>query len=158
MKVNKLSDWVKEVKKRVQHAMIDVAEIVKSIEQDMIEDLVYDVYEPYEYQRRGNSNGGLQDKSMMISPIKQVGNHIILSVINTAKGQNEEDLYLAPLIEYGHNNGYGEYQYRFNRDNSSWKYLTSRAFTQATIDALRRSGIHVKTLKNGLIKLGLNVK
>lgn len=153
-----LNQLFKHVQKQLESAMNDeVADAVRHEQQKQIQKEVYDEYPyPYYYERRRFTDDGLQDIDVMVSEIKTTSNGVILSVVNLAKGQNQEHLYLAPLIEYGHSNGYGEYQYPYNRDSTAWKFLQPRPFTRATIEALERSGVHIRALKEGLKARGID--
>lgn len=157
---NNLNDLFKHLQKKVTDTMNDeVAYIVKFEEQRQIEDSVYSVYpQPYVYERRRFNDGGLQDIEMMVSTVSIQGNNVVLSVVNEARGKDQEDLYLAPLVEYGDNTGHGEYQYKYNRDMTSWQYLQSRPFTSNTIEALRRSGAHIKAFKDGMRSRGIRIE
>jgi len=161
-----LNELFKYINKNIKETLNDeVADSVRFEEQKQIEKVVYEPYQPNAYKRRRYSDDGLQDVDMMVAVVEQRGNEVILSVVNMAKGQDQEDLYIAPLIEYGDpsmsnvNHGqYGEYQYKYNRDRSSWRYLQSRPFTAETIAALKRSGVHIEAFKEGMMKRGIIVK
>lgn len=157
---NSLNELFAHIKQQLADTMNDeVAHVVKFEEQRQIERVVYDAYpEPYVYERRMYNDGGLQDIEMMVSEIQKTSDGVILSVVNMAKGQDQEDLYIAPLVEYGHNSGHGSYQYTYNRSHDSWRYLQSRPFTEATVEALSRSGKHVQALKEGMKKRGINIE
>lgn len=165
-KFNNLNELFEFIKDNMEDIMKnDVAEAVKDEEQRQISRVVYDVYtpnngEPYEYVRRKwkDNSGGLADREVIVATIGKTKDGVILSVINTARGSDQEDLYLAPLVEYGHDNGYGEYQYPYNRDNTAWKFLQSRPFTEETIKALKRSGLHVEVMKQELNRRGIKTK
>lgn len=155
-----INSLLKYIQKQMNATMKEeVAQEVKFEEQRQIQKIVYEAYpNPYAYDRRMYDDGGLQDLDMMVAVTEVRKNEVILSVVNMAKGQDEEDLYIAPLIEYGDGEGHGEYQYKFNRDHSSWRYLQSRPFTAETIDALRRSGKHIKAFKDGMRKRGIEIQ
>lgn len=154
---NNLKGLLKHVSKQVEASLKDeVADTVRFEEQKQIENVVYDSYPyPYVYERRRFNDGGLQDIDVMVAEIQRIPDGVVLSIVNLAKGQDQEDLYLAPLVEYGHDNGHGYYQYPYNQDDTAWKFLQSRPFTAATIEALQRSKKHVKSLKEGLKKRGI---
>lgn len=142
-----------------------VAPEVKHIQSIMIQEHVYDVYnviggnkqEPYVYERRGTS-GGLADTQNMIEEVDRIGNEVVLSVTNRTKGQDQTSLYIAPLVEYGDGAGYGEYQYKTNRDDTSYQYLQARPFTQKTVDRLRETNIHIDKLRDSLKSKGYKIK
>lgn len=151
-----LNDLFKYIEKNVTEIMEkDVAQAVKDEQQRQINDLVYEAYEPYVYQRRMWSNGGLGDEEVMVATIGKTADGVVLSVVNLARGSNQEHLYIAPLVEYGHDNGHGKYQHPYNRDNTAWKFLRSRPFTEATIDALKKSGLHIEVMKQELNRRGI---
>lgn len=154
-----LKSLFKYIEKMAEQTLVDeVADTVRFEEQRQIEDIVYKAYTPFEYERRRYENEGLQDPEMMIAEIGKTAEGVVLSVINIAKGQDQEDLYIAPLVEYGDNEGYGEYQYKYNRNQTSWKYRKSRPFTRATIEALKRSGKHVESFIEGMRARGINIE
>lgn len=156
-----LKSLFKHIEKNVAESMKDeVAETVKEVEQEAIENVVYDAYSgehPWVYERR-KDDGGLSDKENMHEVVTVVNGNVILSITNMTTGSQEPDLYIAPLVEFGDNAGYGEYQYKFNRDNTAYQYLQPRPFTEATIENLRESGVHVIALKDSLKRKGFKIE
>lgn len=153
-----LNSLFKYIEKNVVEIMkSEVSEAVKDEQQRQINEIVYKAYSPFVYERRNwyEGDGGLADREVMVAEVGKTKDGIVLSVINLAKGQDQEHLYIAPLVEYGHDNGHGEYQYPYNRDNTEWKFLQARPFTKETIDALKRSGLHVEVLKQELNRRGI---
>ena len=59
-----------------------VAPVIKNIEQDVTQEVVYDVYNPTVYERR-YENGGLKDKDNMIERVTSDGNSIRIISITT---------------------------------------------------------------------------
>jgi hypothetical protein len=154
-----ISSLLSHIQKQVNSTMKnEVASEVQFEEQRQIQKHVYESYDPFVYDRRGFSNGGLQDIDMIVAVTEIRKDSVVLSVVNMATGKDDENLYLAPLIEHGHDIGFGEYEYPYNRDHTAWKFLQSRPFTAETIEALKKSGKHVKALRDGLIRRGINVK
>lgn len=155
-KFKNLNQLFSHINKNIKEIMeTDIVEAVKDEQQRQIETEVYGKYEPFEYERR-RWNGGLQDRDNMVAtPIKKTKDGYIISVVNLTKGDGNESLYLAPLIEYGHGKGYGEYDYPYNRDNTAWKFLRARPFTQATVDALKKSGLLTEVMKQELNRRGI---
>jgi hypothetical protein len=142
----------------------EVAEMVKDVEYDTIQEEVYDKYHigedgqwtvPFEYERRG-AEGGLRDRENMISNVSDDGT--TLTVTNVTKGKTDPGLELAPLVEYGDDAGYGSYEGKRNRDETQDQYLSPRPFTQRTAEKIARENIHVKKLREGLKKRGLKVE
>lgn len=164
---NNFDDLMKFIKQEVADSMqTDVAEVVKQVEQEMIQIDVYDVYnivngvhqEPYVHVRR-KTYGGLQDTQNMKAEIVEVSNdNVVLSITNETRGDKQTSLYVAPLVEYGDMSGYGEYNYKTNRDGTAWQYLQARPFTADTIKELEASGKHVNALRESLIRKGFNVE
>ena len=90
-----------------------IAEEMKNIEQEVINEVVYDAYSPTYYERR-YEDGGLGDKENMEHDIEETANGFIISVKNTTKGNDEyseaegyTDGYIADIIEEGKGYGYG---------------------------------------------------
>lgn len=134
----------------------DVLPVVKKVEQDAIEKFVYDAYnpsstdgEPYVYERR-RSNGGLSDPNNMMARFYTVSGGYEMLVENTTTGQYDSNFEIAGLVEYGDNSGYGEYEYKTNRDGTAWQYLQGRGFTFQAASELSRTLEHVMKFKQGL--------
>ena len=90
-----------------------IAEEMKNIEQEIINEVVYDAYSPTYYERR-YEDGGLSDKENMEHDIEETANGFIISVKNITKGNDEyseaegyTDGYIADIIEEGKGYGYG---------------------------------------------------
>lgn len=153
MAFDNLGDLFKEITKQVKESLhTDVSEKVKEVEKRHVGSDVFNKYDPFVYERR--KKGGLDDVSNMVSDTEVIGDQIILSVVNNTRGSDEPDLYIAPLVEYGDNNGYGEYMYKFNRDHTEYKFLAPRPFTEETINELAITKEHEKVLKDSLKSKG----
>jgi hypothetical protein len=159
-----LTELNKYLQKQIKDALNnEVSEVVKSEEQKKVKTEVYDKYnvvkgeqkEPYKYKRRGSS-GGLSDKRNMKHKVKNVRNGAELSVENRTKGQ-DENIYIADLVEGGDGSFGLDYDYKSNRDGTANQYLQARPFQQRTVEALEQSGEHVEAMKKGLIRNGLDV-
>lgn len=141
----------------------EVAQTVKNIEQEKVITEVYDKYnitenglqEPYKYQRRG-WNGGLADQKNMTENVNETAGGVTLTVENITKGQQSGEE-IAGLIEFGDGNGYGEYDYKLNRDGTSWQYLRARPFTKTTEEELASTGEHIQVFKNGMKSKGIDI-
>lgn len=134
----------------------DVLDTVSEVQSKNVEKEVYESYDPYLYERRGRA-GGLADPSQNI-PLFTFGlNSINMFVKNTVKGK-DQDIYLAPLVEHGHNNGYGSYQYPFNRNNTAEQFLKPRPFISRSIEELKNTNEHIKSFKEGMNRKGYKFK
>jgi hypothetical protein len=159
-----LKDLEKFLNNKIKSAMQnEVAEKVRDVQQSKIDSEVYDAYqphtednEPYVYDRRRDDDG-LRDRENMVADVKDSGNGVELSVENVAKGK-DNDFQIAGLIEYGDGAGYGEYDYKYNRDGTAEQYLKERPFIEETRKSLRQTKQHVDALKNGLNRQGIDTK
>lgn len=133
---------------------------VRDTEVSAIEKEVYEVYDPQGYRRR-MASGGLSDpKNIVIEGGAATGGR--LSVVNVTP-QNPggckngkfvtTDKDLPSLVEYG--DGYQGYHYDFASDGA---YMGPRPFTETAAENLKKSGAHVKALKDGLRQQGVKVK
>lgn len=138
----------------------EVFEEVRDEEAATIEDEVYGVYTPKAYRRR-EGYGGLADQdNIVIEGGAATGGR--LSVVNVTppnpgsckNGRSvTTDKVLSSLVEYG--DGYHGYQYDFPSDGD---YMGPRPFTAKTVENLKKSGAHVKALKDGLKRQGIKVE
>lgn len=113
---------------------------------------VYSVYTPKEYVRRYSSEGLLSEDNVVID--NKRGNRI--EIWNkTKRNINYTNLYLAPVIEYGHkkaiSNGYQGYSY----PNPDYAYYYPRPFIKNTRNDLKMNKQHIKALKQSLKKFGI---
>jgi hypothetical protein len=161
-----LKDLEKFLNQKIKKAMEnEVAEKVRDIQQEKIDEEVYDVYnvvggshqEPYVYERRCDQ-GGLRDRRNMVADVKESNNGVELSVENITKAKDQSDINLVGLIEYGDDSQYGYYEYKTNRDGTSWQYRQPRPFLQETRNHLSKTGEHVEALKKGLKRQGIDVE
>ena len=90
-----------------------IAEEMKNIEQEVINEVVYDAYSPTYYERR-YEDGGLGDKENMKHDIEETANGFNITVKNITKGHDgyymadgHTDGYIADIIEEGKGYGYG---------------------------------------------------
>lgn len=161
---------IKELEKELMDCInialdTNVADMVRDVMTDHIARDVYDKYNPKAYQRRKNQSGndigspfddtnntGLLDPNNIISTIDGNGN---LAVQNVTLGsryyyENGEKKIsqnagepIAEVIETGEGYDIGHF---------------SRPFMQNTHDEIKEHNYHVEALKDGLRKLGLEVK
>lgn len=133
---------------------------VRDAEVSTIKKEVYEVYDPQRYRRR-MASGGLSDpKNIVIEGGAATGGK--LSVINVTPSnpggcKNRKfvttDKDLPSLVEYG--DGYQGYHYDFASDGA---YMGPRPFTETAAENLKKSGAHVKALKDGLRRQGIKVE
>lgn len=131
----------------------EVYDVVVNTESKMVHREVYAKYQPFIYDRRGDE-GGLSDPRNHIATFAYDSNEVRMFVQNTTTGKWNNQ-YIAGVIEYGHDNGYGEYDYPFNRDGTATRFLKPRPFIRKTKEELRSSSAHVKAFKDGLNKRGI---
>ena len=125
-----------------------IAEEMKNIEQEVIEDVVYNAYNPTYYERR--TIGGLGDKENMKETIMSKGNTLEIRVENITKGNSEysdaegyTDGYIDEIIETGQ--GYG-----YDLDN----YIGARPFTEITQNVIDYTDRIDKVIEEELRKKG----
>jgi hypothetical protein len=141
----------------------EVAQLVKNKEQEKVITEVYDKYkpsspnqEPWIYERRGTRDG-LADQKNMKHKVKSLGKGSLeLSVENKTKGKDDK-YQISDLIEYGDGYNGMEYDWKDNRDNTADQYLQARPFQEKTMESIEQSGEHIKAMKKGLIRQGLDV-
>lgn len=146
-----LKELEKELRKRIDVAMLtDVAQTVSEVMIDHIHRDVYDVYKPTIYSRRWD-NGGLADPDNIVSSIEgdtlivenyTLGNKYFNGMNNCISGNYNKPI--ASIIETGVGYDTG--------------FDMPRPFMKNTIYDLDTNKYHVIALKQGLNKLGLEVK
>ncbi|HEY8805730.1 MAG TPA: hypothetical protein VIM42_11625 [Clostridium sp.] len=153
---NSMQDLEAFILKKIQIAMVDTVAIeVKQLESQNVKETVYNVYSPKEYIRR-EDNGGLSDVGNMEHETFKAGNMVILNVENkTMSNPNynpngKSPFEITGLVEYGDNNGFGEYDYKSSSD-----YLDPRPFIEKTKQELN-NGLARTMLIKGLIKQGIS--
>jgi hypothetical protein len=114
---------------------------------------VYMVYKPKEYQRRLISGGLYDEKNIVIKPKR----NNTVEIFNKAKrNMNNTNLYLAPIIEFGHKkavaDGYKGYSYEYPH----LRYYHPRPFIENTRESLKENKQHVKAMKQNLKKYGID--
>lgn len=120
----------------------EVLDAVRKEEAKQVQSVVYDSYEPTEYERRDDMKKDVN----IIGTVNGTVLHVENITPPNSKGNPPPttDKDLAKVIETG----------------VGYDYFSpgARPFTQATVDALSASGAHVQALKNGLVKAGIRVK
>lgn len=138
----------------------EVFEEVRDEEVATIEDVVYGVYTPRIYRRRGEYGGLADPYNLEIQGgTAQAGRMAVINVTDPNPGGCTSDAQvttgknLPQLVEHG--DGYKFYRYDFP---SSGKYMQARPFTAKTIENLKKSGAHLKALKDGLRRQGIKLE
>lgn len=138
----------------------EVFEEVRDEEAATIEDVVYGVYTPRIYRRRGEYGGLADPYNIEIQGgAAQGGRMAVINVTqpNPSGCKNRRsvttDKDLPSLVEYG--DGYHGYSYDFPSDGA---YIGPRPFTAKAAENLKKNGAHVKALKDGLRRQGVKVK
>lgn len=147
---------------KVDNAMTkEVFEEVQDEEAATIYEVVYKVYTPRMYRRRGEYGGMADSNNIEIAGGASHGG--VMVVVNLTKpnpggcmndSQVTTGKNLPELIEYG--DGYKFYQYDFPKRGAA--YMGPRPFTAKTIEHLKESKAHVVALKAGLQRQGIKVK
>ena len=132
----------------------EVAEAVRKEEISTIISVVYGVYTPKMYRRRGDG-GGMGDPYNIEHEVKDG----VLTVVNKTDpnpgGTINNDLvttgkYLDKLIEYGHGSSGGFYDF----PKAGAAFMKPRPFTQRTIENLRNNKAHVDAFREGFKRIG----
>ena len=94
-------DLLKDIQTSVAQ---EIAEQIIDIEQDIIDENVYEAFEPRVYERR-EDGGGLRSRENMDIKIKSNDNGVTVEVTNITKGNSDYKNYyrgyIQPLIEEG---------------------------------------------------------
>lgn len=133
-----LNELFRDLEKEIQESLYkDVAPVVKEKMQDHVEEDVYQKYEPKKYERTGQLKEDIviekTDDGVAIIPMRtdeETGNYIP-TIIETGEG-------------YTYNYGYA--------------YEQPRPFVENTRSEILNSGIHIKKLKEGLKRKGIEVR
>lgn len=135
------------LKKKIDNALEnEVAETIKSTQQEVIQDVVYEAYTPKFYERRGRDGGGLGDIENMHSTVKDG----VLTVTNLTEPNPDyehnllKSQYIDTAVEYGQ-----RYDY-FNPG--------ARPFNETTIERLQNNKKHIEAIRRGLKRQGINTK
>lgn len=146
---------------------IDIAmsnEVFKEVQDEeaaTIYEVVYKVYTPRAYRRRGEYGGMGDPYNIEIAGGAARGG--VMKVVNLTEpnpggcmnndwvttGKN-----LPELIEHGQ--GYKSYQYDFSERGAA--YMKPRPFTAKTVEHLKESKAYISALKAGLQRQGVKVK
>lgn len=145
-----LDSLFKELQQKVVPDILEKEVYATAVETEsqMVQEHVYDSYDPVVYERRGIKGGLADPKNHVSSFFYRNNSEVSLLIQNTTKGK-DENIYLAGLVEYGHANGYGEYQYPY-RTYGDPTFLNPRRFTYQTMLELERTLKHVEAFRSGL--------
>lgn len=147
----------------------EVAEKVKEVESQKVEEIVYHRYNPPElHLPRRKEHVGLKDKRNMKHTISTNGEDILLEVKNMTDGNpyaDDTDLtkppnFLAGIIEYGRlPQKKGKFAYnRWGKEHPATQFLQPRPFTKETVRELKRTGEHVDVFIKGMKRNGFNLE
>lgn len=133
----------------------EVADAVRSEEAEAISEVVYGVYTPKMYRRRGdmgssyNIEADVKNGRLIVRNTTEPnsGGTLNNDAVTTGK-------HLDELIEYGHGGGGGFYD--FPKRGAS--YMSPRPFTATTIEHLQENKSHVDALKAGLKRQGVKIQ
>lgn len=160
-----LKSLFKHIEKDVERSMKqEVTEKVKDVEQEKIQEVVYDAYKPLnedEPWKRRHHNDGLIDRDNMERTYSKEGDNHIIKIKNTTDSNPNSSYtaftktpnYLAGIIENERTKGL----YMFDREGG-YGYREPRPFTFKTIKELERTLAHVKAMKDGLRKSGYKIE
>ena len=151
----KYDDVIFRLKKDIDKVLEkEVLKAVQEVESERIDEIVYSVYEPKMYRRRGMKGGGLGSIRNMIGNVSDG----MLTVTNITgpnrvyKTTMPANANLAELVEYG--SGYKGYIYDYPVPRQVYG---RRPFTRATTYRLYKEKQHIDALRSGLKNIGYNV-
>ena len=152
----------KKLISKIDNAMSnEVFKEVQDEEAATIYEVVYKVYTPKMYRRRGDYGGmadpynieivggGARGGVMVVVNLTEPNPGGCMSDDQVTTGKN-----LPELIEFGH--GYKFYQYDFPKRGAA--FMEPRPFTAKTIEHLKESKAHITALKAGLQRQGVKVQ
>lgn len=141
----------------------DVVDAIRLEQYYAIETVVYKSYYPRQYSRR-RSVEGLQDYDNMIADYPESNgiNKVRVKMENiTRKNTDSFDInasdygYLTPLIVYGHGGAGGKYSWGDKYPH--YGFTKKRDFVKETRNRLRDNKTHIRYMKIGLDKRGVDV-
>ena len=139
---NNTKDLLKAMQAQIDKNMQDhMLNVIKIIETDVIESVVYDSYDPKEYERR-RSNGGLADTDNIICI--PMGNGLY-RYVNTTQAK-DYDVDLVNIIE----SNYPENEDYYDSNGKNQIYGNERPFQQITMNELQKDFVNI--FKGGMPK------
>lgn len=136
----------------------EVADAVRKEETETIKEVVYGVYTPKLYRRRGDFDG-FGDPYNLEAKVKN-GTLTVRNLTEPNPGGVLNDgtvttgKHLDELIEYGYGSANGSYDF----PKRGAAFMKARPFTKETIEHLQQNKAHVSALKKGLKRLGIKIK
>ncbi|WP_222679368.1 hypothetical protein [Clostridium botulinum] len=160
MDFNSLEDLYKYAKVAHEESAInETQEAIKEVESKVIDEVVYSVYEPREYERRYEEKGGLgATKNMKVSKPIIHGNTIDINLTNETPLNPPDDGYRRNYrLDVAVTNGgfMPYYEYRGKKNNT---YLRPRPFNEKTEERLHITKEHEKAYKNAMKAKGIDIK
>jgi hypothetical protein len=144
------------LKKNIKSALQDEPPIaVKNLMRKHIMRDVYMVYKPQVYVRRYNRDGLLSEKNIKIDNKRNNSVEIYNITKRNLRYTNE---YLAPVIEFGHEEAISRGYRGYSFPNPSRAYYHARPFIANTREDLIRNKQHVKAFQESLKRLGIKTK
>lgn len=148
MAKNDLDDFLKELKRDMTTAVrTEVIEVMKDIQQETIDDVVYNSYSPSYYDRRGDEDG-LRDRDNMKVDVMIRGDNMNIEMTNETRGNTSytgsTNGYIADIIESGQ--GYW--------NSSLDERIGARPFQEETQNRIDSGSEIEKTIENTLKELG----
>lgn len=131
---------------------MELERILANTMRDCVLSVVYDYYEPKEYERRGD-DGGLSDtRNMIVSDVTILGDgKVKLSFENITEGNDTliED-FTVDTIEEG---------IKSNWMNPNGRWTDKRPFVEETANRLRQNPVEmIAAIKSGLVSQGFTVR
>lgn len=150
MAFNDLESLWKYAQKEIKNVMKnEVVDVIKDVEQKVIQRVVLDAYEPTAYDRRsemGNGEEGLISKDNMVADYEEGSNFIQINVTNDTKGNTAYSYstsgYIDEIVEFGE--GYTWKQ------SEIYKTKLPRPFTATTQEEIDNSDIIENTIKKNV--------
>lgn len=141
-----LSALTAYLQKQINETLLDeVSDTVKDEIESSISDVVFSAGEPVWYSRRsqynGLNSGGLADKAEMDTTLISDGT---IEIVDNAKPSRPWGLRLDQAIEYG-----------YNQKQNWWD--KPRPFIAESKENLKKSKAHIESMRDGLIKRGLDI-
>ena len=139
------------IQRKIGDSLItSVADAVRKQEKKAVQSVVYDVYRPTEYSRRGEAGGLISESNMRAHLISDSELEIENVTPPNDRYFNEAlgDATVAEVVELPGMSDHWDFY-----DPSSGK---GRPFTKATIQALKQNKNHVKALRKGLKREGID--
>jgi hypothetical protein len=117
---------------------------------------VYMVYKPVMYERRYKDHGLMDENNIKIHNRRNEQRQASVEIFNiTKRNRFYSNLYLAPLIEFGHTGAIERGYVGYPRSKPFRKYHKKRPFIDNTRKSLKKSKSHIKAFQYSLSKYGI---